>query len=103
MINYRSLPPNFTRYVFSIQYFGPSFCGWQENQNNGVNNIKPSIYSILWAALTKFTGSNLNVANLKISSRTDAGVHAIRNTCQGIEYFELLFSQSNIFVIIVHE
>jgi len=69
-----------------MQYLGPSFCGWQM-QSSAIpftlkgKNKKPSIDGVLNAALRSFAGDG-NFMNLKISSRTDAGVHAFRNTLQ---------------------
>ena len=89
MIRYRPLPINFTRYVLTIQYFGSSFRGWQESDSD-VEKRKDtrkkgirSLYSVLHDSLTQFAGVD-HFRNLKISSRTDIGVHALRNTCQGM-------------------
>ena len=72
----RTLLPNFTRYAIGIQYFGPSFSGWTSNSAS-----RPSIPQVLSSALQKFVGSE-NFSNLLTSSRTDSGVHALRNVCQ---------------------
>lgn len=85
-IEFRKLHPTFTRYILTVQYFGPSFCGWQM-QSTGIPLVlkgktkTPSLDGVLNEALKGFAGEE-NFMNLKISSRTDAGVHAFRNTLQ---------------------
>ena len=64
----------FSRYLVGLRYLGQHYCGWQVE--TGVN--KPSISNALQQAFLKVIGSN-NFTNLKLSSRTDAGVHALHN------------------------
>lgn len=55
------------RIVFSIEYDGSSFCGWQ-HQPSGC-----SIQDVIQKAIKKFTGKTIKITG---SSRTDSGVHA---------------------------
>jgi tRNA pseudouridine38-40 synthase len=56
------------RYKITIEYDGTPFVGWQV-QDNG-----PSVQGLLIAAVTAFTGENVDVRG---AGRTDAGVHAL--------------------------
>jgi tRNA pseudouridine(38-40) synthase len=99
----------FTRYVFAVQYHGGNFLGFTYqgqrgedcivfNNNNTDNNIRnkseshtkimaadlrgvESVEGRIRKALDKLVG-NKNYSNIKVSSRTDRGVHAWRNTFQ---------------------
>jgi len=78
----------FNRYIFAIQYHGKYFLGFprlKHETDQGDNNFKenenlpPSVEQCLHQALTKLVGEN-NFENIQVSSRTDAGVHALWNT-----------------------
>lgn len=80
-----------TRYFLSIQYYGPAFCGWKDihlPQNNNLIQDQltlPSIYTTLFNAANNLIGYEKgynSIDLIKISSRTDAKVHAIRNVVQ---------------------
>lgn len=78
----KELSPNFRRYAIGIQYYGPSFSGWSTCKHDmETNSLSPSIPNKLSGAFTSFVGTN-NFQNLRTSSRTDAGVHALRNVFQ---------------------
>jgi tRNA pseudouridine(38-40) synthase len=90
----------FCRYCISFQYVGTGYCGVAISKSSK----QPSVLGVVGNALTKFTKSNLNWQNMKPSSRygflslyilkgnfpkasylisrTDAGVHALRNAFQ---------------------
>lgn len=70
----------FKRYLIGVRYEGTKYSGWQITNTNN-SSIHPSINEKLTAALEKFVGIE-HFENFKISSRTDAGVHAIRNCFQ---------------------
>ena len=75
----RTLLPDFTRYALGVQYYGPAYNGWTPS-----NNSPPGqryLPTILSTAIERFVGAD-NYANLLVSSRTDAGVHAFRNVIQ---------------------
>jgi len=57
-----------------VAYFGPYFSGWVSNHEAK----RPSVSKVLSNAFTKLFGDG-NVSQIIESSRTDAGVHAIRN------------------------
>ena len=67
----------FLRYVIGIRYNGSNYCGWESNGENS----KLSISETLQNAIDQLTGPN-SFMNLRLSSRTDAGVHALRNVLQ---------------------
>lgn len=67
----------FKRYKCSVQYKGTTYSGWASNDDTYV----PSIQSCLHKAFDRFIGQG-NHNNLKGSSRTDRGVHAIKNVFQ---------------------
>ena len=77
----------FTRYALAIQYKGTSFFGFvrQPRQKaslapNVTNaNAFPTVEGYIREALSKLVGDQ-NFQNLQVSSRTDRGVHAIKNT-----------------------
>jgi tRNA pseudouridine38-40 synthase len=73
----RTLEPGFTRYILGIQYNGSNYSGYAKNNNQ----IKKSIEDCIENAIKNFVG-NGNFLNFKGSSRTDTGVHAIRNVSQ---------------------
>lgn len=68
---------NFRRYVVGVKYDGSHFSGWQSSKCAKL----PNVYDSLVKAITEFIGEG-NISNLKGSSRTDAGVHALRNCFQ---------------------
>lgn len=95
-----ALRRGFTRYAFSIQYHGSSFLGFpylsdqenaviehkQSNRNHRYTHTTDlrgyrSIESRLRQALKDMVG-NSTFENIQVSSRTDRGVHALKNTCQ---------------------
>ena len=55
------------RIVFSVEYDGSSFCGWQ-HQPSGC-----SLQDVIENAINKFSGQSIKITG---SSRTDSGVHA---------------------------
>jgi tRNA pseudouridine(38-40) synthase len=99
----------FTRYVFAVQYHGGNFLGFTYqgqhgedcvvyNKNESINIHKSnketqhkmmvadlrgieSVEGRIRKALDKLVGAN-NYTNIQVSSRTDRGVHAWRNTFQ---------------------
>ena len=78
-IKYHSFIPlldGFKRYKCSVQYKGTSYSGWTSNSEK-----LPSIEYYISKAFDKFIGIG-NHNNLKGSSRTDKGVHAIKNVFQ---------------------
>jgi tRNA pseudouridine38-40 synthase len=56
-----------------IEYDGKSFNGWQKQPN------KLNIQGTIEKAIERITGENVD---LIASGRTDAGVHAIRTSCE---------------------
>lgn len=74
----------YNRYKVYIAYKGTKYCGianpYTNDQSNNKEIKKPSIISIIDKALSDYT-CNQHM-NLKLSSRTDAGVHALRNVIQ---------------------
>ena len=60
-----------------VQYVGTRYSGWQ-----GTSSQPPSIEMTLQAACQEFLGPQHSFQNFHGSSRTDAGVHAVRNTFQ---------------------
>ena len=78
----------FIRYALSVQYHGSSFLGFSYQGTKGEDCIFPdgtdmrgfqSIEGRLRHALGSLVGED-NFENVQVSSRTDRGVHAIRNT-----------------------
>ena len=55
------------RIVFSVEYDGSSFCGWQ-HQPSGC-----SLQDVIQNAIKKFSRQSIKITG---SSRTDSGVHA---------------------------
>ena len=85
-----ALRRGFVRYAFSIQYHGSSFLGFA-NLKDQENAILPngtdlrgyrSIEGRLREALEDMLGSKDQFDHIQVSSRTDRGVHALKNTCQ---------------------
>ena len=68
---------NYRRYLLGVQYKGTKYGGWISDIGAPI----PSIATKLHFALKSFAGEE-NYNCLRGSSRTDAGVHAIRNTFQ---------------------
>ncbi|XP_037043659.1 tRNA pseudouridine synthase-like 1 isoform X2 [Bradysia coprophila] len=66
------------RYLLHIGYIGTNFRGIAKNQVAGNSEIKSSVQGAIEAGLTLLRP--LNNPNLVISSRTDAGVHALNST-----------------------
>lgn len=84
----------FTRYAFAVQYHGGNFLGFVYQGLRGENCIVhrnnipqsdlrgiESIEGRIRRALDQLVGRD-NYANIQVSSRTDRGVHAWRNTFQ---------------------
>lgn len=85
----------FTRYVFAVQYHGGNFLGFSYQGLRGENclcynpdkTIQADLRGIesvegrLRRALDLLVGEE-NYQNIQVSSRTDRGVHALRNTLQ---------------------
>ena len=63
------------RYLLGIQYIGTKYSGWPPLNVRGEFN---SVHYVLEDALRDLVGID-NVNNLYVSSRTDGGVHALRN------------------------
>ena len=55
------------RIVFSVEYDGSSFCGWQHQPS------ECSLQDVIQDAIKKFSGQPIKIIG---SSRTDSGVHA---------------------------
>lgn len=97
--------PGFRRYVLSVQYHGSSFLGFtrQVGQENciladgtdlrGYHSVESCVRRALQQFLSPSTGGDADIVddsyntdlhyhydNLQVSSRTDRGVHAIKNT-----------------------
>lgn len=70
------LASNFRRYKLGISYDGCRIKGGYSRNEDGT-----SVEDALLLSLKGFAGES-NFANLRGSSRTDAGVHALRNVCQ---------------------
>jgi len=78
----------FKRYAVSLQYRGPPFLGfsWQRTQEdcilpNGTDlRGRQSVEGRLREALDKLVGRD-GYDKIQVSSRTDRGVHALKNTC----------------------
>lgn len=62
------------RYRVAVQYIGTPFSGWQRNPDA----LKPAVQDVLEAAIDTFVGTG-NFEPCYVSSRTDAGVHALHN------------------------
>src|SRR4051812_40872003 len=64
------------RYLLTLQYSGHAFAGCTRTE--GQINARPAIQTVLEEKLAYITG--LPPLDIAFSSRTDAGVHALRNT-----------------------
>lgn len=84
----------FTRYVFAVQYHGGKLLGFSHqgaagenclvyNPNGSISDLRgiESVEGRLRRAFDLLVGEN-NYQNIQVSSRTDRGVHAWRNTLQ---------------------
>ena len=60
------------RYKIGCSYFGPAFRGWQANV--GIKSVQSTVED----AIERFVGAG-NSSSVVVSSRTDAGVHALHN------------------------
>lgn len=77
----------FRRYVFSVQYHGSSFLGFSAQPNledrivDGRTDLRgyKTVESRLSEALTDLVGGK-QWRGMQVSSRTDRGVHALKNT-----------------------
>lgn len=65
------------RLLFGVQYNGTNHSGWARNADAKL----PSVMSVLDDTFENILGP-LSYSNFRGSSRTDAGVHALRNTFQ---------------------
>ncbi|KAL3938385.1 MAG: hypothetical protein SGBAC_006704 [Bacillariaceae sp.] len=78
----------FVRYAISCQYHGSSFLGFvhQGNQEDQIQRDGTdlrgyrSVEGRLREALKDYLGSSSDFDNIQVSSRTDRGVHALKNT-----------------------
>lgn len=79
----------FTRYALSVQYHGLSFLGFTSSGDEQEDCFLPdgtdlrgfrTVESRLQEAMSQLVGRD-NFENMHVSSRTDRGVHALRNTC----------------------
>ena len=81
----------FRRYALSVQYHGASFLGFSYQGSNGEDCILPdgtdlrgfrSVEGRIREGLTDFLGCDGErlFENIQVSSRTDRGVHAVKNT-----------------------
>ena len=64
------------RYKLGVQYIGSEFYGFQALHDPG----RPTVQEFLEDAVKAFVGED-NCSRISTSSRTDKGVHAIRNVC----------------------
>jgi tRNA pseudouridine38-40 synthase len=64
------------RYKIGVQYVGRGFYGFQALGDAA----RPTVQEFLEEAVKKFVGAD-NCTRIATSSRTDTGVHAIRNVC----------------------
>ena len=78
----------FTRYLFSLQYHGGSFLGIAWQGEKGEDCVLPdgtdlrgltTVEGRIRKALASLVGGG-NYENIQVSSRTDRGVHALKNT-----------------------
>ena len=70
----------FRRYCIGVSYVGTKYCGWAE-QVMAHPRKENSIEGVLMESISDFAGTG-NATNFKGSSRTDLGVHAVRNVFQ---------------------
>ncbi|EEF35948.1 pseudouridylate synthase, putative [Ricinus communis] len=64
--------PKLQRYLIAVEYIGTKFAGSQKQLNGR------TVVGVLEEAFCKFIGQQVSVS---LSSRTDAGVHALSNVC----------------------
>ena len=76
----RPLAQGFRRYCIGVSYVGSKYCGWAEQVILHPRK-ENSIEGVLMKSIDAFAGAG-NAANFKGSSRTDLGVHAVRNVFQ---------------------
>ena len=67
------------RYAIAVQYEGHGLGGSSGRPRAACNGAAPSVQEVIESALDKFVGEG-NHRHFQFSSRTDAGVHALRNT-----------------------
>lgn len=63
------------RYKVALQYMGTNYSGWQRSPTGA----KPAVQDVVERAIDTFVGKGNWVNPIQCSSRTDAGVHALRN------------------------
>lgn len=63
------------RYKIALQYLGTNYSGWQRSPTGA----KPAVQDVVELALDRFVGEGNWRNPIQCSSRTDAGVHALRN------------------------
>ena len=80
MWNPRPLAPSFRRFKCGVSYVGTQYIGWSAQVNEHPSG-KRSVETVLQTAIRSFAGPE-GSANFKGSSRTDLGVHALRNVFQ---------------------
>ncbi|KAJ6327839.1 hypothetical protein OIU78_014656 [Salix suchowensis] len=68
----KSMRPGLQRYLVAVEYIGTRFCGSQQQLNHR------TVVGVLQEAFHKFIGQPVTIC---LSSRTDAGVHALSNVC----------------------
>lgn len=68
----KSMKPGLQRYLVAVEYIGTRFCGSQQQLNHR------TVVGVLQEAFHKFIGQPVTIC---LSSRTDAGVHALSNVC----------------------
>ena len=76
----RPLSQGFRRYCIGVSYVGTKYCGWAE-QIVAHPRKENSIEGVLMKSIVSFAGAG-HATNFKGSSRTDLGVHAVRNVFQ---------------------
>lgn len=74
--NNRNIDRRYGRYLVGLQYYGGKYSGWSSQEPT--KKVPPGIVYVLKNKLNLFMKDRYK--NLVGSSRTDAGVHAIRNT-----------------------
>mmetsp|Transcript_7345 Transcript_7345/g.11157 ORF Transcript_7345/g.11157 Transcript_7345/m.11157 type:complete len:328 (+) Transcript_7345:55-1038(+) len=70
----------FRRYAFSVQYHGGPFLGFTSVHDDKKVGGLFSVEYYIRRSLQKLVGEG-NFENIQASSRTDRGVHALKNTC----------------------
>lgn len=69
-----ALEAGWQRYRVGFQYVGTPYSGWQRNPAAA----RPAVQDVVEAAVAALVGGD-NASPCQVSSRTDAGVHALRN------------------------